>query len=384
MKAKSIKGATPEEIRRALSEAKADGFNPTLATVFMSIQQDRPAICRLMDEHGIAVFGATTGGEFIDGDLGAGTIAILLMDLDPAYFRILLEDYEGKDATMVAAEMTRAGMRAFARPAFILSHGFHLDKDLSLSENIIEAINHVAGPETEVWGGAAGDDFAYKTTFVFDNHRAFDQGILMLVLDTDHVLVKGHSTTGNKAVGTEKTITRSKDNWVYTIDDQPAADIVLKYLGIDLTPEELETFNPGVIVLSVSRERGEPIFRSSAWFNWRDKSIAVTSGIKEGDKIRLTLPPDFDTIDEAARQARAVQQREMPEADALLMFSCIGRLGAFGPLTGEEVAGVKDVFGAPMAGFFTYGEFGRATNGNNELHNMTCCWVALKEKRAGE
>jgi hypothetical protein len=26
------------------------------------------------------------------------------------------------------------------------------------------------------------------------------------------------------------------------------------------------------------------------------------------------------------------------------------------------------------------GEFGRATNGNNEFHNLTCCWVALKEK----
>jgi hypothetical protein len=333
-----------------------------------------------MDEHGIAVFGATTGGEFIDGDLGSGSIAILLMDLDPAYFTILLEEYKGKDAIAVAEEMTRTGMRAFARPAFILSHGFHLDTELALAELIIDTINRVAGPDTEVWGGAAGDDFAFTSTVVFDTHRAFDQGIIMLVLDADHVIVKGQSTTGHQAVGTEKTVTRAIDNWVYTIDDQPAADIVLKYLGITLTPEELETFTPGVIVLSVSRGKGEPVFRSSAMFNWKDRSIAVTSGIKEGDRIRLTLPPDFDTIDEAARQARAVQLQEMPEADALLMFSCIGRLGAFGPLAGEEVAGVKNVFGAPMAGFFSYGEFGRATNGNNELHNMTCCWVALKEK----
>ena len=383
MNAKSIKGASAEEIRTALNQAMADGFKPTLATVFMSIKQDRAAICRLMDEHGIAVFGATTGGEFIDGDLGSGSIAILLMDLDPAYFTILQEEYKGKDATAVAAEMTRAGMRAFARPAFILSHGFHLDTELALAENIIDTINRVAGPDAEVWGGAAGDDFAFKSTVVFDTHRAVDQGIIMLVLDTDHVIVKGQSTTGHQAVGTEKTVTRAVNNWVYTLDDQPAADMVLKYLGITLTPEELETFTPGVIVLSVSRGKGEPVFRSSAMFNWTERSIAVTSGIKEGDRIRLTLPPDFDTIDEAARQARAVQLQEMPEADALLMFSCIGRLGAFGPLTGEEVAGVKNVFGAPMAGFFSYGEFGRATNGNNELHNMTCCWVALKEKQQG-
>jgi hypothetical protein len=38
------------------------------------------------------------------------------------------------------------------------------------------------------------------------------------------------------------------------------------------------------------------------------------------------------------------------------------------------------VYNVPMAGFFSYGEYGRATGGNNEFHNMTCCWVALKEK----
>jgi hypothetical protein len=33
-----------------------------------------------------------------------------------------------------------------------------------------------------------------------------------------------------------------------------------------------------------------------------------------------------------------------------------------------------------MAGFFTYGEFERAKNGNQHYHSTACCWVALKEK----
>jgi hypothetical protein len=70
----------------------------------------------------------------------------------------------------------------------------------------------------------------------------------------------------------------------------------------------------------------------------------------------------------------------MPHADALLMFSCIGRLGQFGPLISEEIEGIKNVFNVPMAGFFTYGEFGKTNQGNNEFHNSTCCWVALKEE----
>jgi hypothetical protein len=33
-----------------------------------------------------------------------------------------------------------------------------------------------------------------------------------------------------------------------------------------------------------------------------------------------------------------------------------------------------------MAGFFSYGEFGRAARGKQEFHGTTCSWVALKEK----
>jgi hypothetical protein len=46
----------------------------------------------------------------------------------------------------------------------------------------------------------------------------------------------------------------------------------------------------------------------------------------------------------------------------------------------NEIERVRKAFNVPMAGFFTYGEFGRTKNGNNEFHNSTCCWVALKEK----
>jgi hypothetical protein len=114
-------------------------------------------------------------------------------------------------------------------------------------------------------------------------------------------------------------------------------------------------------------------------FDMQAKSIKGNS--TEGDKIRLTIPPDFEVIEEVSLNAEKMKKEELPDPDALLMFSCIGRLGQFGPLVGEEIEGIRKVFNVPMAGFFTYGEFGRTKNGNNEFHNNTCCWVALKEKQ---
>jgi hypothetical protein len=52
MKAKSIKGKSAEEIASSLLQSKADGFNPTLAIVFLSVKQDRVAIAEILDKNG--------------------------------------------------------------------------------------------------------------------------------------------------------------------------------------------------------------------------------------------------------------------------------------------------------------------------------------------
>jgi hypothetical protein len=359
-----------------------DGFVPTLAFVFISIKQDLQAVCVLLEQKGIQIFGATTGGEFIDGDIGAGSIAILLLDMNPANFTILLEDYSGKDPEAVAQAMAQKAKEQFANSVFIISNSLELARSVELGEPILLAIESVTGPDTIIWGGRAGDDFLFQNTIVFSNHQSLQSGILLLVLDGDKIQVAGQAASGQKPVGTEKTITKMVDNWIYELDHQPATDMVMKYLGLKLTEEETIAFNPinYNIMFSVAREKGDPILRGVGAFNWKEKAIFILASIKEGDKVRFTLQPDFEIVDEVTANAEKIRQSEMPHADALLMFSCIGRLGQFGPLVSEEIERIKNVFNVPMAGFFTYGEFGKTNQGNNEFHNSTCCWVVLKEK----
>lgn len=381
MKAKSIKGTTPEEIQTALRKSMTDGFKPSLAFVFISIKLDIDAVSNLLDQQGIKIFGATTGGEFIDGDISTGTIAILLVDMDPSSFRILLEDYRDHEPQEVAKAMAQNAKVQFKNPSFILSIGFDIIHESNdVGEPILRGIESVTGKDTIIWGGRAGDDFMFNETVVFSNNQSLKKGILLLALDGDKIQVHGQAYSGQKPVGTEKMITKAVDNWVYEIDNQPAAEMVIKYLGLTLTQEEAETFNPGNIVLSLAREKGEPVLRTTGVFNWKNKSIQILGNIKEGDKIRLTLPPDFEIVEEVSRNAEKLKQEEISDVDALLMFSCLGRLGQLGPMIGDEIDGVRNVFHVPMAGFFTYGEFGRTKNGNNEFHTNTCCWVTLKEK----
>jgi hypothetical protein len=382
MKAKSIKGTSPADITLALQQSMADGFVPTLAFVFISIKQDLEAVSALLNQNGIQIFGATTGGEFIDGNIGAGSIAILLLDMNPASFTILLEDYSGKDPQAVAQAMAQKAKQQFANPAFIISISLELTRSVELGEPILRAIESVTGPDTNIWGGRAGDDFLFQNTIVFSKTQSLKNGIMLLVLDADKIQMTGQAASGQKPIGTEKTITKMVDNWIYELDNQPATDMVMKYLGLKLTEAETVAFNPinHNIMFCLARQKGDPVVRGVGAFNWQEKAIFILASINEGDKVRFTLQPDFEIVDEVVSNAETLKQLEMPHADALLMFSCIGRLGQFGPLVSEEIEGIKNVFNVPMAGFFTYGEFGKTNQGNNEFHNSTCCWVALNEK----
>src|SRR6476469_7653926 len=128
MKAKSIKGKSTEEIKAALEVSIGDGFRPTLAIVFISVKQNREAISELLDEKGIKIFGATTAGEFIDGEIEEGSIVMMLLEINPAYFKIELMETSQETTLADANKLGVTGKKAFTNPAFIIANsGVDLD-----------------------------------------------------------------------------------------------------------------------------------------------------------------------------------------------------------------------------------------------------------------
>src|SRR3954471_12849608 len=121
MKATSIKGNSAAEIEMALQQSMSGGFKPTLAIVFVSLHQDRNSICRLLDSAGIAVFGATTNGQFIDEETKAAAAVLLLLDINPACFSILFEEYPDKNYREKAKMVARKSLEKFTNPAFLIS-----------------------------------------------------------------------------------------------------------------------------------------------------------------------------------------------------------------------------------------------------------------------
>ncbi len=75
--------------------------------------------------------------------------------------------------------------------------------------------------------------------------------------------------------------------------------------------------------------------------DWPDHSFYCSGSVPQGSKVRFSLPQDFDAMDKVIQGVDALKAKEMPEVDALVFFSCAGRILLFGPIMTQELAGVK-------------------------------------------
>ena len=379
MKSKSIKGHSTAEIKEAIEHSLSDGFKPTLAIVFISVSQDRKAVCQLLEKEDITIYGATTNGEFIDENTEKESAAILLLDIKKENFKIYLEEYPEKNYRETAKGIASKAKKIFEKPTFLIAAS-HLETD---AEQLLFGFEDVIGKHVNVYGGMAGDDYQFTNQFVFTNGKESNIGTVVLALDEDKIQIKGVATCGWKAVGTEKTVTKSEGNHVYTVDNIPVLDITTKYGGLENVTPENEALLLEIAAnfpLQLQREKGDPVMRPGLVVDWNDRSFYCSGTVPQGSKVRFSLPPDFDVMEKVIKGVQNLKDTEMPEADALVVFSCAGRIMSLGPLMNMEIEGVKNVWNVPMAGMFSNAEFGRATGGNLEMHNLTTCCVALKEK----
>ncbi|MEO6669501.1 MAG: FIST N-terminal domain-containing protein [Ferruginibacter sp.] len=377
MIAKTIKGNSTEEIKTALHQSIAADFKPTLAIVFISVKQNRDEVCELLNKEGINIFGATTSGEFISPELSEGGIAIMLLNIQPTYYKIIFRETHDSSAYEVSKQVGLEGRQLFKNAAFIIASGWlHTD-----GEQIVAGIEAGIGHNATVFGGMAGDDLALREPFVFTYGKSSTTGLVALIIDENKISIKGIATCGWKPVGITKTVTKSVGNVVYTIDDKPALDLVIRYLGLTMDHESTASstvVNLGAYYpLQLERENAPPVMRTAMMGNVEERSLICAGNVPQGAKVRFSLPPDFDVIDSVVEECRELRQET--EADAIIIFDCISRYLSFGVMTSQEIERVQDVWNAPMAGFFRYGEFGKSKNGKHEFHNNTCCVVALKE-----
>lgn len=373
MMTKTFHAASVAALPDTLSQLSADGFTPTLAIVFASIENDLEQVRQAFQTRGMVVFGASSAGEILeDGheeSVYAGSIVGMVFDLEPSWFQVALFADGVETAAGFGDKVGAWAKAAFESPALlVMSGGLKMD-----GEALIQHILAQTGP-IPLFGGLAGDDLKMERTFVFNHEKVVTPGVVALAFDATHVQVQGVASSGWQPVGGEKTITQAEGNMVYTIDGKPALDVYQEYLGVSGGDSFSTT---GEYPLQIVRPDGNVVMRASMIINTKTKTMIYAGAVPQGSKVRFCVPPGLSIIDHALKEITQFKEK-VPQADALVLFSCKGRHLALGPMAEDEVKPIQQLWGAPMVGFYTYGEIGQLSNGHMDFHNNTCVVVALK------
>ncbi|KAA3638419.1 MAG: hypothetical protein DWQ02_05165 [Bacteroidetes bacterium] len=378
MKVTSLLCNDTEELREKLTRVSAEGYNPTLAIVFSSINQDIAAIQAIFSHYEIDLLGCTTAGEIVDDGLYEESIAVLLFDINKDYFRVIQKPYEYPDVEKVASEIGKESKELFDKPGLIvLTSGLAIN-----AEKMISGFRKALQGNVPIYGGLAGDDLRMHETYVFSAKDLSKKGICSLIIDTEKISINGLATSGWEAVGIENTVTEAQGNKVLGINGEKAFTVFSRYFGFSLDGDSdqdklitLQTNYPFQFI----REEGYKVLRSPLLVDIDEGSITIAGSVKKGDKFKFSYSPGFEVIEKTINEFGSFKNK-IEEADGIILFSCKGRHGAFGPLLEKEIKGIHHFWKKPLIGFLSYGEIGDLGNGICEFHNETCSLVILKEK----
>jgi hypothetical protein len=176
-------------------------------------------------------------------------------------------------------------------------------------------------------------------------------------------------------------ITSSQGNRVVTIDDEPALDIYLDRLEAPAAVRgDAEQFTAFAAThpLGLASRSGEAHVRYVSGADFAERSLdciaEVPSGVlawlMEGDEASVLAATD-------AACADALAPLDSTPPRGLIAFDCIARRRILGDEIGAEIDRISAYSGgAPVAGFYTYGEIAR-TRGISGFHNQTLVVLAV-------
>lgn len=377
MKVESFFSNTPSALEDKMIDLFKNGYRPTLGFVFCSPMQDITEISCIFDRFGVDLLGCTTAGEIVDDTLFESSIATLLMDVSRECFRpIFVNNTEGVIATGQA--IRNFADNVFENPAIITCSGGVLND----GEQIVAGLTQFSSREIPIFGGLAGDDLNIINTFVFNQTEATNNGMAAVVFDGDKIEIKGLATSGWRALGTYHTVTKAEGNVIHTINNVPALDFFIRFFGshenANVKDKPISTIS-AQYPFQIRRTDDYSVLRSPILGDEEKRTLTLVGSIKEGDQFRFSISPGLEVIENTIVEFSQFSQ-EIPEADALLLFSCKGRHAALGPFIEDEIKGIYDNWQKPMIGFLSYGEIGNVRNGACEFHNETCSLVIIKER----
>jgi hypothetical protein len=352
-----------------------------LLIVFCSESHDLPAlVAQIRARSGdVPLIGCTTAGEIATDGPGEASVVIAALGGDGFAIDTAVATGASNDLRGAGAQVARCLPSPGDHPhraLLLLTDGLAGDQ-----QEIIRGAYGVLGAGVPLVGGCAGDDLRMVRTFQLHDDEVLTDSIVAAGIASDAPLGIG-VRHGWHPVGEPMLVTRSGGNRVYTLDDRPALDVYLERLGV----EEPARSDPESITrialthpLGLSRPDGEEQVRFVGGADFTDRSLTCIAEVPQSG-LAWIMEGDAESVlratDSACGDSLAALDGHPPLG--MLAFDCIARRGVLGDrgIHVEIDRLAATLGGAPVAGFYTYGEIAR-TRGMRGFHNQTLVVLAI-------
>ena len=372
------------DARRAGRDAAHDalhGDDAKLLVVFCSDAYDLHALLAGIRERAgdTPLIGCSTAGEI--AVTGPRDQSVVITALGGAGFSVRTgaagdASRRLREAGATVAQTARGVAGHEHRVLMLLSDGLAGDQ-----QEIVRGAYAVVGAEVPLVGGCAGDDLKMTRTFQLHGGEVLTDAVVGAAIGSDAPIGIG-VRHGWRRVGEPMVATRSAGNRLYSLDDQPALDVYLDRLQ---APAEARR-DPAAFTrfalthpLGLSRRHGEEHVRFIGEADFEQRALIGIAAVPQGGLAWFMEGDDASVLaatDAACADALAPLRGRSPLG--MIAFDCIARRGVLGDygIATEVDRVAAQAGGAPVAGFYTYGEIAR-TRGVSGFHNQTLVVMAV-------
>jgi len=373
-------GSDDQPGRHAVEQALV-GPDPRLLIVFCSESLDLVETVRQIHQRsgGASLIGCSTAGEIATN--GPGDASVLVAAFGGDGFSVSTAIARDASRNLRAAGKHVAGCLPSAddrphRALLLLADGLAGNQ-----QEVVRGAYAVLGAGVPLVGGCAGDDLKMTRTFQMYGDEVVTDSVVAAGLASDAPLGIG-VRHGWRKLGEPMLATSSGGDRVYELNDEPALDVYLDRLNhpvtTPLSPEELARTalqHP----LGLSRREGEEQIRFITGGDSTDRSLRCAAEVPQGGLVWI-MEGDAESVltatDAACLDSLAALDGNPPRG--LLAFDCIARRSVLGEQgIKAEIDRIATIArGAPVAGFYTYGEIAR-TSGISGFHNQTLVVLSI-------
>ena len=230
-------------------------------------------------------------------------------------------------------------------------------------------------------GGFGGDSFRFDHTYQQYNNSGSPDTFIIVGLYGSSLHIETSSETGWQEFGSQRVITKAKNNIVYEIDNQPAIELYRRYLGTktDNLPKNALRFPLSIKDDQKDKQR---VIRALMKVN-KDESLTFSAAIKEGSIVKLMKTNVHNTLDSAFLASKKIRPFNTNRSLTLIV-SCCARRNVLKQFSEEEVEIIQDILTSKtqIIGFYSYGEIAPLQNKyeKSRLKNQTITITTIYEE----